>query len=184
MATSDLRRGIATLTRAANRDLDALMREVEGAVRTREALMDLLPRLVDRYGLAAAALAADWYDDLRDQRGVPGRFEAEPVEVGDTRTSQLARVAVNPLFSPSPNVAAALVLAQGGLQRRIANQARQTVMASSVRDPQARGWRRVGDGSTCEFCAMLLGRGAVYNESSVEFQAHDHCGCGAEPAFD
>src|SRR5687768_11619733 len=109
MATSDLRRGVKTLTRAANRDLDALMRDVEGAVRTREALIDLLPRLVDRYGAAAAALAADWYDDLREKRGIAGRFEAEPVEVGDTRTSQLARVAVGPLFGVTPNLAAALV---------------------------------------------------------------------------
>jgi hypothetical protein len=30
---------------------------------------------------------------------------------------------------------------------------------------------------------MLIGRGAVYTEASVDFEAHDHCHCGAEPAW-
>jgi hypothetical protein len=30
---------------------------------------------------------------------------------------------------------------------------------------------------------MLLGRGAVYTEASADFEAHDHCNCGAAPAW-
>lgn len=183
MSTAVLRRGVTRITTAAERDLAGHWRQVDDAAKARDALMDLLPPLVDRYGLAAAAFAAEWYDELRDQRNVRGRFTAEPVDLGDTRTDQLARVAVGPLFSAEPDWRSALVLAQGGLQRRVANGARQTVMRSSIRDPQARGWQRVGDGNTCEFCAMLLGRGAVYTEETADFAAHDHCGCSAEPAF-
>jgi hypothetical protein len=160
-----------------------MWRDLSTAVQAREALIDVLPGLVDRYGTATAALAADWYDELRDKKGVRGRFVAAPADLGDTRTEQLARVAVGPLFAAEPNWTAALVIAQGGLQRRIANGARLTVMESSIRDPQARGWQRVGDGSSCDFCSMLLGRGAVYSEATADFAAHDHCGCSAEPVF-
>jgi hypothetical protein len=71
------------------------------------------------------------------------------------------------------------------MQRRIANFSRQTVMGSSVADPKARGWQRVGAGE-CKtgFCDMLIGRGAVYSEASADFAAHDHCKCSAAPAFD
>lgn len=180
---AQLRKGVSGLAVLANRDLARLWQEVGTAVEAKQALADVLPHLVDVYGTAAAALAADWYDELRAKRGVPGRFGATPAEIGNTGTDALAGVAAGPLFSAKPDWSSALVLAQGGLQRRIANQARSTVMLSSVRDPRAHGWRRVGDGSTCDFCSMLLGRGAVYTEATADFPAHDHCGCGAEPAF-
>ena len=53
---------------------------------------------------------------------------------------------------------------------------------SSTTDPKARGWQRVGVGE-CDFCSMLIGRGAVYSEATADFLSHDHCHCYAEPAF-
>lgn len=61
--------------------------------------------------------------------------------------------------------------------------ARSTVMQATNADPRARGWARVGGGSECGFCAMLIGRGAVYSESSANFEAHRSCQCDAEPVF-
>jgi hypothetical protein len=68
------------------------------------------------------------------------------------------------------------------MQRRIANVSRYTVAESSVADPGATGWQRVGAGS-CAFCRMLIGRGAVYTEAGADFASHDHCNCSAVPAF-
>jgi hypothetical protein len=46
------------------------------------------------------------------------------------------------------------------------------------------GWRRSTSGKPCQFCAMLAGRGAVYNsEEAAAFQAHDGCSCHPEPVF-
>lgn len=152
-------------------------------MQAREALSDVLPSLVDVYGAAAATLAADWYDDLRDKAGARGRFTAIPAEVDDAGADVLARWGVAPLFDAKPDWSAAQVLIQGGLQRRIANMSRLTVTGSATADPGARGWRRVGVGG-CAFCRMLLGRGAVYTEATADFLSHDHCNCQAEPAFD
>lgn len=179
MAASTLRRGISTLSGGLSTDLTVLWRHGDTPLAVSAALHDVLPALIDQYGLAAAALAANWYDDLRDRRGIGGTFTAAPADVPDVGAHALvgwaaATAADYPSFQ---------TLIAGGAQRRVANFARLTVMDSSVTDPKARGWMRVGDGNTCEFCAMLLGRGAVYSEASADFAAHDHCGCVAVPAF-
>lgn len=180
---SDLRVAVSELSVIAASDLDALWRAVDDAMSAREALEDVLPALVATYGSAAAALAADWYDDTRDELGVARRFAAVPVDVEDTGADILARWGVAPLFAAEPDWSAARSLIAGGLQRRIANAARGTITRSSVLDPSARGWKRIGDGHSCEFCSMLLSRGAVYTSETVKFRSHDHCGCGAAPEW-
>jgi hypothetical protein len=87
-----------------------------------------------------------------------------------------------PLYQAEPDFPTTLVKVAGGLQRIIANADRQTIQASSIADPGARGWAREGSGN-CDFCAMLIGRGAVYTEATADFDSHDHCGCIAVPAF-
>ena len=181
--SSSHRRELRTLTGLAEADLAKIWREFNTAEAAREGLMDVLPQLVSIYGAAAATLASDYYDELRDAAEVGGSFRAIPaVPAGVERTDVLARFAVGPLFQASQDWASALVLAQGGLQRTIANADRLTVTGSSVQDRRARGWRRTGKGD-CEFCSMLLSRGAVYTEATADFRAHDHCGCAAEPVF-
>lgn len=177
-ATLQLRKQVESLTSDLTTDLTRFWRGIEVPKTLEVALMDTLPDLVDTYGTAASAYTADWYDNLREDHGAPGRFTAIPADLGDAGTQALVGwAAAESLDLPSFK---SLIL--GGAQRRIANFARLTVTDSSVADPGARGWRRTGLGR-CAFCRMLLGRGAVYSEASVAFEAHDHCQCGAEPAF-
>lgn len=68
-------------------------------------------------------------------------------------------------------------------QRRILDAPRQGIIDRSVQDDAAVGWARVGDGNPCYFCAMLISRGPVYSERTVNFRAHDGCGCGAKMCF-
>lgn len=173
-----LRSDIAALTREAESDLAALWRGAEAADAVEEALRDLLPGLIDLYGSAAATVAADWYDDLRDEAGVRGRFTAIPAEVAETGTQALVGWAL----AESTDMTAFESMILGGTQRRIANFSRLTVTGSSIADPAAVGWMRVGAGE-CDFCQMLIGRGAVYREATADFQAHDHCKCGAAPEW-
>lgn len=175
---------LAELVRLAYIDLDVLWRQVDDAVVARELLADILPELANVYGSAAGTLAADWYDDVRAEQAIRGRFTAIVADLPPrSQTEVAARWAVGPLFSAEPDYTTALGNAQGSLQRLIADVGRGTVMGSAIADPQARGWQRVTDGAACAFCQMLAGRGAVYSESTVRFGAHDHCGCAATPAF-
>lgn len=173
------------LVRLATIDLDVLWRQVNDAAVARELLADILPELIAVYGSAAGTLAADWYDDLRVEQEIPGRFSALVADLPPRgQTDALAGWAVGDLFSAQPDFDGSLLKAQGGMQRLIGNVGRSTVMGSSIADPRAMGWQRVTDGNACGFCRMLASRGAVYSESTVDFGAHDLCGCAATPAFD
>lgn len=177
-----LRSGVAGLAVLAQDDLASLWRQVRTAEAARTALREILPALVETYGLAAAALAADWYDELRDSTKVAGSFAAIPAKVDASGADALAGWGVGPLFKADADWAAARTLVAGGMQRRIANAARETVTGSSVADPGATGWQREGSGE-CAFCALLIGRGVVFSEASADFASHDHCNCIAVPAF-
>lgn len=179
MAISTLRRETSELIGFARRDLAALWRLVADGAATETALRDLLPSIVREYGQVGAALAADWYDDQRDKTGVGGRFSAIPVEPDDRGAQALVGWAL----TTATDDASLRTLIEGGTQRRIADHVRYTVAGSAVADPAAAGWKRVGDGSSCEFCRMLIGRGAVYQESTAAFESHDSCGCSAVPEW-
>lgn len=176
---TQLRSDVALLVNEASSDLSALWRGAETPLETEAALRDVLPALVDVYGAGAALIAADWYDDLREERSIAGRFGAVPADIAETGTQALVGWAL----TEATDLPAFQTLIEGGTQRRIANFARQTVMQSSIADPRARGWQRVGSGSSCSFCSMLLGRGAVYSEATADFQAHDHDDCAAAPSW-
>ena len=178
------RADVADLVRLAERDLMLLLEPVAEAAATRDLLIAALPDLVSVYGAASATLAAEFYDELRDAAEVPGRFSASPAALPDvSRTDALARWAATPLFSDDPDPAAVAARATGGLQRTVADADRHTVMGSSIADPAAQGWKRMTSAKACGFCLMLAGRGVAYTRSSVDFGAHDHCGCIAVPGF-
>lgn len=174
MTAQQLRSALARLTGAADRDMAALWRQISTAAQARQALGDVLPALVEQYGAAAAALAAEWYDDLRVKQGVRGSFRAIPVDLGTAGAEALAGFGAQSVATNQGAVDAAKVLVAGGLQRRIADYARGTIAGSSVADPQASGWQRETSGG-CAFCEMLAGRGDVYSEATADFASHDNC---------
>lgn len=174
----DLRRSLTAISLRAAAVLSAL-RGIDQPDEVEEALREVLPDLIETFGLAAGALAADWYDETRAELGVRGRFRADPVPIGDRGAAALATWASHRNIADSDW----LVLAQGGLQRRVANVGRETVMQASVADPQAAGWQRIARAGGCDFCQTLAGRGGVYSDRSARFASHDHCGCTAVPAW-
>jgi hypothetical protein len=176
--TQRLRRDVADLVDEADSDLSALWRQIDTAGAAAEALNDILPALIDAYGTSASLVAAEWYDEVRAERDVRGPFEAIPAEIPRAGTPELVGWALN----EATDMLAFQSLILGGMQRRIANHSRLTITRSATADRQARGWKRVGSGG-CDFCSMLLGRGAVYTAATADFEAHDGCQCSAAPDF-
>ena len=75
---AQLRSDLLLLTDLAASDLDELWRLVSTAAEAREAIMDVLPALIGTYSEAASTVAADWYDDLRDEAtSTPDREPAQ-----------------------------------------------------------------------------------------------------------
>jgi len=180
--TPTLAEQIAVITAVAAEDLAPVWNGLTANQAT-EALLDLLPAVVDTWGYAAAAFSADWYDNQREDNGIGGRFTAVIPDLGDTGATELALWGAEPINLDEPDWTLARSRVEGGLQRRITNFSRDTIMTSAIDDPQARGWQRVARAGGCAFCVMLAGRGLVYSKKSARFGAHDHCNCSAVPAW-
>lgn len=174
----EFRREVRDLGIEATKDIAILWRSVKDARASKDSLFDLLPELVAAYHGAAAAAAADFYDTVRAEAEAPGHFTAILRDPPDLGTDALVKWAL----ATAADGETFQSLIAGGVTKRIANGARDVVTRSSIADPASKGWMRVGAGE-CDFCAMLVSRGAVYSEASVEFASHDHCNCGAAPAF-
>lgn len=180
--TTDLRVGVDGIAAAAVGELDPLFSAGLSAYELRALLVDTLPVMLDDFGSAAGAWGADWYDEYRVEREVPGRFTARPQALREPGIRELVAWATQPLELDVPDLGRTRVLLDAGVQTRLANVTRDTITTASYDDPEARGWQRVGAGA-CPFCAVLIGRGAVFSERSARFAAHDNCHCSAVPAF-
>lgn len=180
-----------SLYRGALRDVNTLAQrdllthwrqfDLRDATKVRDGLMDVLPGIITAHHLSAATVAADWYDLQRHNLGAKRRFQAVmAAPPTHARGAIMARWGVSPMFSGTgPDLAAGLVLTKvsGGLQRVVANAARQSIVESVAKDPARVGWVRVGNGE-CDWCQQYLD-GEVHYVEGYDFEAHDHCQCDA-----
>jgi hypothetical protein len=81
-------------------------------------------------------------------------------------------------MSPQAAMQTALTRVSGTVGRLALAGGRDTLVQTAEADPRAQGYGRVLSPGSCDFCQGLAGR--VVTD---DFQAHDHCGCSAEPAF-
>ncbi|PFG16285.1 hypothetical protein ATK74_0819 [Propionicimonas paludicola] len=170
---------LKNIVRNARGDFDKIWSQVTDLDAADVFLNKVLPSMVDLYGPALATAAADWYDETRDAFGIGGQFSAIPAATKDAGIPALVGWAT----SEATSDAAFQQLLWGGLERRLTNFSRNTIIRSSVADPKARGWMRVAHGDSCDFCKMLATRGGVYTTTTVRFGAHDHDKCQAAPSW-
>lgn len=146
--------------------------------------------IVRDYRRQSSNIAAGYFQAYRTAEGVPGtspaRLAAPPSrEVLRYSLGYYGRVVPNRMLRAgrldvSRQAAVHLI---GGVARHVQDGGRRTIIGSVAADRQAHGWMRVTDGDPCAFCAMLAGRGGVYSKDTVDFQAHDHCGCTVAPSY-
>ena len=149
-------------------------------------------RLVQTNRLTSSGLAAAYLRAMRRAQNVPGEAKAvfaEPLIVdqfqASLHTTSVAAVK-NAVSTGAPEATAmsnALTQASGSMARLVLNGGRETLLRSLAADDQARGYQRVLGGGGCDFCQMLAGRGGVYSADTASFDAHDRCGCTAEPVY-
>lgn len=151
----------------------------------RSDLLDVVPSTIYAYTDGSSALAADWYDDLRDEAAPAKAYTAEPVVLDrGEKIGRMVAWASQPLFDAEPSIEAVALRLLPEVQREIALPFRDTITTNTKRDPSANGWRRVSSGSGCKFCRMLSDRGAVYRAETARFASHSNCHCSAAPVFD
>lgn len=153
--------------------------------------------LVAAYGQASSSLAADFYDAERVAARVTGRFTVPLLDPPpDEQVEESLRWATKDLWPREPEHATpaqaepldtrleqAQKKAEAVAQKLVADQGRGTVVGAVQRDRQATGWARAAALGACAFCKMLATRGAVYEQDTAGFRAHDGCHCGVVPVF-
>lgn len=162
-------RAYAALAALAARELAAIWARLDlrNLDRLTDPLAMILAALSDKYGAAAAALAADWYDEARVDAAALGAFAAIPAAAPDMeRLEILSRWGVGPLYGAAPRPDAALSRISGGLQRVVLDQARSTVEESAALDPAKPRFARHASANACAFCALMASRGPVYHSEA------------------
>ena len=184
-SASQVRSALSSLADDGVARLAAVLAQLDGTPESiRGYLLDLTPVLISAYSDGTSSLAADWYDDLREQAAPAKSFSAEPVVVERwEKVGRMVAWSAQPLFLPEPDRELVAKRLLPSVQKEIARPFRDTITTNRRRDPSAIGWRRISGGG-CDFCKRLAGRGAVYMESTAHFAAHTHCHCTAAPAFD
>lgn len=164
-----------------------------------------LRHTVDPFTRAAAALvlrsrrasssgASRYYAAFREAEGIgrapaPGLAADPPEElvVGALRGAGLAGIMNAYRRGQSPDAAHqnGFVKLAGSASQLVVGGGRATIMDAVQSDDAAVGWQRVTDGDPCAFCAMIASQGIVAKTAdSAGFEAHGHCLCGAEPAYE
>lgn len=155
--------------------------------------LSAVQRLVGaQHQLSSAAAAAYYTQFRRMELGSAKSFApklAAPVDGEALLTSMLvtgpvsvkSAIARGIDLEQAANIA--LARAAGAGMRHALSGGRNTIAESVAADPRALGWARASSGNACAFCAMLAGRGPVYSEDTVDFEAHDHCSCSSEPVY-
>lgn len=147
--------------------------------------------LVARDRVRSAGLASLYLKAHRLQAGIPGTpnvilASTAPAEQVATSLYVTTVVAVKKSSAAGKTAQQAMtdafVQSSGAATKLVLNGGRETVMQTTTADPRTAGWQRVGT-PRCDFCAMLIGRGAVYSEATADFASHDHCACTAEPVY-
>lgn len=175
-----VRRMQAAFTALDTQDLDG----------TFEDWLGLVVAIVESGRSASSQLAGNYLAVMRALQ-VGSRFApvlAGPVDINALSTSMLVTgpVSLRTNFTKMPLERASSIAEErsaAAAMRHSLNGGRETITGTVKADPRARGYQRVTSGNACDFCSMLADRGAVYGEASADFEAHDRCGCSAEPVY-
>lgn len=177
---------------AAARDILRLMAayDLSDIDRSWLAIAPGMEAVVREYHRQSAGVAAGYYQAYRTAEAVPGPPALRLADPPDPETLAYSlgfygRVAPKQMIQKGVRDVAAktTTLMVGGATRHVLDGGRGTLIGSAKADERTVGWARVTAAKPCSFCAMLAGRGAVYKEATVGFQAHDTCACTAEPVY-
>lgn len=149
----------------------------------RDALLEFIPALVAEYGEIAAVIAADWYEERREDAGISSPFVAAlAVAVPVAVLIRAVRFSAAHLWTDDPGGTVRYLL--GTVQKYSLQPGRDTILLNTFRDKESPGWVRRTRAGACLYCRDLAGDGMVWGtEKGASFKAHDNCHCVAVPVF-
>lgn len=143
---------------------------------------------------ASATAARAYYEAFRAAEGVAGAaplLHAEDLPLAAARSATVDS-AISGIIDARRRGASVAEARASGITRAVgsaikfaADGGRSALLGAVAGDREAIGYQRVTDGDPCAWCRMIASRGIIrYSAETAGFQAHPHCGCTAEPAFE
>lgn len=155
--------------------------------RSRDALLEFLPLMVDQFGPVAEQVALEWYEDVRSSGYTP-RPGPSPVPRGAIEAK--VRYQAGHLFTDNPT--GALAGLSASLGKYVGQYSRSAITFNALEEGIK--YARVAKGAkTCAFCLMLVGRSGEWLYSSADTALlpksgadayHTKCDCEAIPVED
>ncbi len=170
---------------AVSRRVSSFLETFPGAsvAEVREFTIEVVTAAVAAYGDAAAACAADLYDQMAEAAGAsvsPAILDTS--DVGEFIEEQIRYQAVKLVSGDAHGfVEMAARKAKAQTQRRA-----NSTMTRNVKRDGVRYARVPMGGETCTFCLMLASRGFVYKSAKTAGEGrhyHDNCRCKVVPQF-
>ena len=126
----------------------------------------------------AAALAADFYDHIRDMQGIESRYSAEAVSCRNARATGGAVRAFVENVRETGDTDKFLNNVLSRVDYEVRRSALECTKRNSDRDPAKPRYGRVPSGTeTCGFCLMLASFGFNCNSVEAASHTHEHCDC-------
>lgn len=155
--------------------------------KVRDAMLDVMPALVREHGNQAAAVAADWYEGIRQRELGNGRRVKVEGGYPEDAVTRRVRSAMGHAFRG--NSERALEVLETSLDKFVKQKGRDTITEQANRDGNL--WARVPRGATtCGFCLMLASRGFAYSSEHAASRRqrdgnkyHGNCDCQPVPMF-
>lgn len=200
MATPDeVRTALTAVTAAAATELATAAEPAESAEELRALLSLAAPIIVSDYSDGTAALALDWYEELREIAAPRRPFAPEPIRlvtdeyVRSVVAASTVALVDDPAGTSTEVLDVTLRLVVDSIPEIVADGFRDTITTNAVNDPASAGWKRFARPGACKFCLMLAAKGAVFTEKTARFAAHGavmagkrkggDCQCIAGPEF-
>lgn len=160
----------------------------ENGLDVEDALTVYLPLIADRYGKAAAVMAADYFDECRLAANVLGCYAAITATGALWKVERDVKYALGEDFAYS-NVRDFLI---SSVTSCVEDYGRQTIMDNSERDSSCGGYVSIPGANPCAFCVIkAINAWAYYNyngeklETEINSDAwHDNCTCTLQPLWD
>lgn len=157
----------------------------------RDALLELVPALIDKYGNIASEAAAQWYEQVRAKWFADDDYEAVVADlIGHDALTSSIRAKANMLWPKDEGYdpEGYLRYLTEVVDRNVKRGGRSTIIANGRRDMRIPRFARVPSGvKTCAFCSMLASRGFVYLSAETAGtlgQYHADCDCEIVPSWD
>ena len=149
---------------------------MEHAFNVDDEFLEFADEIVVKYGEAAGALSAEFYDNLADywneQNNRSG--DVQPAEIADLPTeAEVAKTVYGTMKESDRKI-------PGAISRLVKRTAEDTTLKNAIRDGADFAWIPAGD--TCPFCLMLASRGwqraskkALKNGHAEHIHANCNC---------